>query len=950
MPGNPGYNPEELFKRAVRELAAAIPGLEQELHNNHGVVSPEMSARLAQFAAKSPVQKVRDRVQYILSYQESLQKKDETGKFERVFPLPHQPVVPEGLSKTPTPPSGEVFQLADLPGALQQRLQDMIQADPQKFVQTYLVPAFAPKFDQLKFIAKGGMGIIVKARQVSLHRDVAIKLNTQMIDAAMVQSFMNEGKNAAQAESANVVEVYDSDFAKILLGKMQVLVPYHLLKFVEGAKDGTFLLKAMEQAEKPFPEESALILAKQFAKGLAAAHRKGIIHRDVKPDNVLIPPDEQKLIKEWVSDGDAKNLTKGLQEITGLKVADFGLAGVRLQTIEQEIKTSSENQQVVTDQHTLTGDNSIIGTLYYIPPEGYADAQSAGKPWDVYSLGLVVYSLLTGNDDPLKYSKGIKRGKESPMSYAIKIGGDQRKTPAISEDDPFIQKFIEQDPRNKRIVKMLQKLTAFDPAERPTLEEFLQWIEEELDKRSEKTLRAKKAEKEAKVASQGKRTATWAAGGVAAALLSLIASIPMINKSQRQDEFLRTQAQSMQDTEELLTSGKWNEAITLLGTQVKVVEENTDLDAQERSAQLELLQKKLQHARSQVEKQTRAEELISQGDRFFQIDGAIFAEGKRILAEETGRENPAPKAVRDRLLEEAKHLYAEALRVGEGTQAAEIVRQKICRWNYVSGVRAYNRGELTQAQSSFQNVMTLNFDGLSTEERDGLMHRKTSLSTALERQSIIQSKAREIFSQMERTSFSKMVESHAQRVRSESSTEDFAVLLKVQNHFDDWIATLTGDESNRDASQRIARDQIIQERLARMDVLRSVIFETYPQMKYFPPETVQHLQTFFYGNHLIKEGQINIALENRNYDQAIHNYMKLFEYADQLKTLIDKEGVAFDPLEGMEGFLSTLMKNIMTSARDRLPPNKKAQLNGLLREQFPDAASFIRTQTAAYLG
>lgn len=732
MSGNPGQHPQELFIRAVKDLETVIPGLEQELRKTNGVVSPQLSAYLGQVAAQSPAKEVRDRISFILNYNSAgaphsqalsaVQKKDETGRFERVLPLPHQAVEPEGLSpKTPTPPSGEVSL-----GALQQKLQELIQANPKSFVQSFLVPAFAGKFDQLKFIAKGGMGMIVKGQQIGLNRDVAIKLNTQMIDQLMVQSFVNEGKHAAQLGfDPNVVAVIETNQVKIGLGNRQIAVPYHVLEFVEGARDGVFLIKAMEKAGKPFPEEAALLLTRQFAKGLAAAHKKNIIHRDVKPENVLVPPDEQKLIGDWVIGGDRKQLIKGLQGITGLKVADFGLAGVRSQTIRQEMSGASVHaQNVVSDQHTLTGDNSIIGTLYYIPPEGYADAQSAGKPWDVYSLGLVFYAFLTGHEDPLKYSKGIKRGKETPMSYAMKIGGDSNKTPAIADEDPFIKQLIERDPRNKRIVKMLQQMTAFDPAERPSFEEVLQWIDEELDKRSEKTLRAKKAEQKAEVASKGKRKASLIAGGVGVALLGLLASIPMINKGQRREEFLKTHSQTMNDAVRLVSSRNWNEAIAMLQAEIKKVEDNEDLSDEEQQTKIRELQQKLQTAQSQLEANRNALRLISEADEL--VTSGDFDDARAKYRQAQGFDSGLVSVISEKISE---------------TNRSE------CKKCFELGVSAFQQGNAEEMTTRLERVQTLRSVGLSQEEKQS-MARMLENKTETERQvSAVEASVAQVFSE-----------------------------------------------------------------------------------------------------------------------------------------------------------------------------------------------------------
>ncbi|MGE3341607.1 MAG: serine/threonine-protein kinase [Candidatus Altimarinota bacterium] len=489
--------------------------------------------------------------------------------------------------------SQEAWSLADLPPGWQQKMQDLLVHHAQQFIDQVLAPALAHKYDELEYIARGGMGMVLKARQKlgdGKGRVVALKLNMQMSDREMIQSFMNEGANAAQLGfHPNVVAVIDSNQAQVQFGDLPVpvLIPYHVFEFVKGAKDGTSLAESMAEAEQALPVEAALLLIQQAAKGLAAAHKKGIVHRDMKLENVLLPPDVQKLIKAWIKDRshDPNKLRDGLQKISGLKVSDFGLAGVRSQQL-QDIKSMEASEDIITDQHTLTGPNRVVGTAEYIPPEAYNDSSSAGKPWDVYSLGLVLYTLLTSDRHPLQYSKGVKPGKENIRSYFLKIGGDKTHSPAVasSEQDPNIKAFIQKDSRNKEVLAMLQRMTAYDPEERPTMEEVIEWVDEELERRSEKTVRMRRTK--------------IGLGVAGAALLSLLASMPIINKSNRRESFFKAQEQALRTTKDLLSSQQWKEALALLESEREKTQQHLDLDASEKETRLKGLEQQIIFARS----------------------------------------------------------------------------------------------------------------------------------------------------------------------------------------------------------------------------------------------------------------------------------------------------------------------------------------------------------------
>jgi len=418
-------------------------------------------------------------------------------------PLDRSDMAPRRPSPSPdqSSASGDAIPLSELPPMWQQKLQQMLEHQPQQFIDQFLAPAFAGKFDQMKYLSRGGMGIVIKARQKlgdEESRSVAIKLNLLVNDQDMLRSFMNEGGRAAKLGfHPNVVSVIETNQVSVPLGGMRIAIPYHALEFVEQAQEGTFFTEKMKEAGEPLPVEAALLLIDHIATGLLAAHEKGIVHRDVKPQNVLIPAAIQEIINNWAEDPEHLpqpliRALAGLPKEQEIKVSDFGLAGVR----NQQLKSieADDEQQVVTGHHTLTQKGGFIGSPYYISPEAFNDATTAGKPWDVYSLGLILYSLLTGSVEPLKYSKNVELGKISPHGIRVRIVGDKSVRPAVAgpQKDPNIKELLQRDSRNKEVFAMLQRMTSYEPEDRPTLKEFKEWIQKELERRSANTVRMKR--------------------------------------------------------------------------------------------------------------------------------------------------------------------------------------------------------------------------------------------------------------------------------------------------------------------------------------------------------------------------------------------------------------------------------------------------------------------------
>lgn len=211
----------------------------------------------------------------------------------------------------------------------------------------------------IKLLGEGGMGSVFLANQTSLDREVALKVlkNHLSGNPAMLARFTREAYAAAQLIHPNVVQIYDmgDDHGN----------SYFSMELVDGCS-----LRQLIQDNKQLDPKEAAGYILQAARGLQCAHDAGMVHRDVKPSNLLVNQD-------------------GL-----LKVADLGLVQVPNQA---EIDDSEVDQMVaLSASQDLTRVGAKIGTPYYMAPE-QAKTAAVDHRADIYSLGCTFYVLLTGN-------------------------------------------------------------------------------------------------------------------------------------------------------------------------------------------------------------------------------------------------------------------------------------------------------------------------------------------------------------------------------------------------------------------------------------------------------------------------------------------------------------------------------------------------------------------------
>ena len=259
----------------------------------------------------------------------------------------------------------------------------------------------AGRYELQELVGSGGMSNVFRAYDRLLERQVAIKILHDQFgrDVDYVERFRREARSVAQLAHPNIVTVIDRGEEE---GRQ-----YIVFEYVEGDN-----LKALV-SEGPLPIDEALRLGLQVARALDFAHKRGLVHRDVKPQNVLLNDEGQA------------------------KVTDFGIA-------------RSLDVQGVTQTGT------VLGTSDYIAPE-QARGQQVDQKTDVYSLGTVLFELLTGE---------------------VPYKGDNFVTVAMQHVNEPVPSLLERRPDAPlRLANAVESAMAKDPAERPEMDDLVVELE-----------------------------------------------------------------------------------------------------------------------------------------------------------------------------------------------------------------------------------------------------------------------------------------------------------------------------------------------------------------------------------------------------------------------------------------------------------------------------------------
>jgi len=230
------------------------------------------------------------------------------------------------------------------------------------------------RYSLTRLIGSGGMAEVYLAHDQELDRDVAFKVLRDQYsdDEQFVERFKREARNAALLSHPNIVAVHDR-------GRTENGAYYIVMECLPGGTLKEYILRG-----GPLPVTAAVAIALQVARALQAAHERGVIHRDIKPQNIL------------------------LTESGNAKVTDFGLARA-------------------ASAVTMTQEGALLGTAHYLSPE-QARRHPATPQSDLYSLGVVLYEMLTGE---------LPHDAETPMGIAMKhVSGELRSPREVSPDVP----------------------------------------------------------------------------------------------------------------------------------------------------------------------------------------------------------------------------------------------------------------------------------------------------------------------------------------------------------------------------------------------------------------------------------------------------------------------------------------------------------------------------------
>ncbi len=263
-------------------------------------------------------------------------------------------------------------------------------------------------------LGEGGMGMVFKALQTSISRPVAVKtLHPQLATApTFFDRFKREAEIASRLHHPNIITIFD-------FGRSAEGVCYYVMEYLEGES-----LRQRVKREGPLSIRQAIAVVEQIALGVAHAHKQGVIHRDLKPHNIMLTPVDGH---EYV------------------KVLDFGLVKAMEQT---------------EDDENLTSTGQVLGTPQYMPPE-QAGGEVVDARSDLYALTAVFFFCLTGNspfgaNTVRKALQAALKGEVQPVA-AHRLGA-----PVPEAIDRFIKKglSLEKDDRHQTAEAFVEAMKA----------------------------------------------------------------------------------------------------------------------------------------------------------------------------------------------------------------------------------------------------------------------------------------------------------------------------------------------------------------------------------------------------------------------------------------------------------------------------------------------------------
>jgi len=286
----------------------------------------------------------------------------------------------------------------------------------------------AGKYRVQRVLGAGGMGYVVAAQHEQLGQLVAVKLLAPELceNEESVTRFLREARAAVRIQSEHVARVVD-------VGELTNGSPYMVMEFLSGRD----LADELDQPNAPLPIDVAIDYLLQASEAVAEAHSIGLIHRDLKPANLFLThrPDGSPLVK----------------------VLDFGIS-----------KAINTEESLLEGEASLTATHSLLGSPAYMSPEQIRRPKQVDTRTDIWSLGSILYELLT-NEPPF--------GADSPLALLAAVVSDplpsiRDKRPDVSRDlEAVIAKCLEKNPdhRYQTVAELAAALGPFAPRSQPSI-------------------------------------------------------------------------------------------------------------------------------------------------------------------------------------------------------------------------------------------------------------------------------------------------------------------------------------------------------------------------------------------------------------------------------------------------------------------------------------------------
>ena len=303
-----------------------------------------------------------------------------------------------------------------------------------------LIESTRDDFVVKRVISRGGMGVVFRVYQRKLDRDVAVKvLSAPHLDDRIRNRFVRESQAIAQIKNDHVIRIYEVSHDQE--------IPLLVMELIDGPS-----LKRFIEVNRSIDPNVAAELARQIAIGLDAAHKKNLVHRDVKPANILLEPDS-------TVSSDLVRSKPSFDVGHRVRIVDFGLA------------------RDIDNPTGETREQMFAGTLSYMSPEQLARPETVDHRSDIYSLGMTLYQMLTGErpfhgaphmvirkiesaepTPPRKLDDRIPRDLESICLKALNKDREKRYPTAMDMAED-LDRFLTNRPTQARPVSAMEKTT-----------------------------------------------------------------------------------------------------------------------------------------------------------------------------------------------------------------------------------------------------------------------------------------------------------------------------------------------------------------------------------------------------------------------------------------------------------------------------------------------------------